>query len=132
LDATGKLVAWHHRVAGDRVTPYMDSVRFQQAGGKDNILIGDATIWDANAAALQAIFAEWTRTDQSFEQRVSHLISTGTGGLNGSYGLDKKSVIADSGVDALFGNGQALDWFFVTQKVDTFATHDPRDHITQV
>ena len=39
LDATGKLVAWHHRVAGDRVTPYMDSVRFQQAGGKDNILM---------------------------------------------------------------------------------------------
>jgi isoquinoline 1-oxidoreductase beta subunit len=39
LDATGKLVAWHHRVAGDRVTPYMDTVRFQQAGGKDNILM---------------------------------------------------------------------------------------------
>jgi isoquinoline 1-oxidoreductase beta subunit len=39
LDATGKLVAWHHRVAGDRVTPYMDSVRFQQGGGKDYILM---------------------------------------------------------------------------------------------
>ncbi len=39
LDATGKLFAWHHRVAGDRVTPYMDPVRFQQGGGKDNILM---------------------------------------------------------------------------------------------
>jgi isoquinoline 1-oxidoreductase subunit beta len=39
LDATGKLVAWHHRVAGDRVTPYMDPVRFQQGGGKDYILM---------------------------------------------------------------------------------------------
>ena len=39
LDATGKLVAWHHRVAGDRVTPYMDTVRFQQGGGKDYILM---------------------------------------------------------------------------------------------
>jgi isoquinoline 1-oxidoreductase beta subunit len=39
LDAAGKLVAWHHRVAGDRVTPYMDSVRFQQGGGKDYILM---------------------------------------------------------------------------------------------
>jgi len=39
LDATGKLVAWHHRVAGDRVTPYMDTVRFQQGGGKDTILM---------------------------------------------------------------------------------------------
>jgi isoquinoline 1-oxidoreductase beta subunit len=39
LDATGKLVAWHHRVAGDRVTPYMDTVRFQQGGGRDFILM---------------------------------------------------------------------------------------------
>jgi isoquinoline 1-oxidoreductase subunit beta len=39
LDAAGKLTAWHHRVAGDRVTPYMDPVRFQQGGGKDNILM---------------------------------------------------------------------------------------------
>jgi len=39
LDATGKLVAWHHRVAGDRVTPYMDTVRFQQGGGRDYILM---------------------------------------------------------------------------------------------
>jgi hypothetical protein len=46
-------------------------------GGHDNILIGDSTDWDANLTALQAIFAEWTRTDQSFEQRVAHLISPG-------------------------------------------------------
>ncbi len=39
LDATGKLVAWHHRVVGDRVTPYMDTVRFQQGGGRDYILM---------------------------------------------------------------------------------------------
>jgi isoquinoline 1-oxidoreductase subunit beta len=39
LDATGELVAWHHRVAGDRVTPYMDTVRFQQGGGRDYILM---------------------------------------------------------------------------------------------
>src|SRR5271165_4752272 len=39
LDAGGKLVAWHHRLAGDRVTPYMDTVRFQQGGGRDYILM---------------------------------------------------------------------------------------------
>jgi isoquinoline 1-oxidoreductase subunit beta len=39
LDGSGKVVAWHHRVAGDRVTPFMDPVRFQGAGGKDNILM---------------------------------------------------------------------------------------------
>jgi isoquinoline 1-oxidoreductase subunit beta len=38
FDASGKLNAWQHRVAGDRVTPYMDPVRFQKAG-KDFILM---------------------------------------------------------------------------------------------
>jgi isoquinoline 1-oxidoreductase subunit beta len=39
LDASGKLLAWHHRVAGDRVTPFMDPVRFEQRGRKDFILM---------------------------------------------------------------------------------------------
>jgi isoquinoline 1-oxidoreductase subunit beta len=39
LDASGRLVAWHHRVAGDRVTPYMDPVRYEKGGRKDFILM---------------------------------------------------------------------------------------------
>ena len=39
LDAGGKITAWSHRVAGDRVAPYMDPVRYQQAKGKDFILM---------------------------------------------------------------------------------------------
>jgi isoquinoline 1-oxidoreductase beta subunit len=39
LDASGRLVAWHHRVAGDRVTPYMDPVRYERGGHKDFILM---------------------------------------------------------------------------------------------
>ena len=39
LDASGKVVAWHQRVAGDRVTPYQDPVRYKIAGGKDFILM---------------------------------------------------------------------------------------------
>jgi isoquinoline 1-oxidoreductase subunit beta len=39
LDQSGRLVAWHHRVAGDRVTPYMDPVRYQATGRKDFILM---------------------------------------------------------------------------------------------
>jgi isoquinoline 1-oxidoreductase beta subunit len=35
FDSSGKLSAWHHRVAVDRVQPYMDPVRFQMTGGKD-------------------------------------------------------------------------------------------------
>jgi Ca2+-binding RTX toxin-like protein len=102
-------------------------------GGQDNILIGDSTVWDANLTALQAIFAEWTRTDLSFEQRLAHLISEGQsdGRLNGNYVLNKKTVISDGAIDTLTGgNSGALDWFFVTLKQDTYEPHNPRDHIT--
>src|SRR5215213_7747574 len=37
FDASGKITAWHHRIAVDRVGPYMDPVRFQATGGKDFI-----------------------------------------------------------------------------------------------
>jgi isoquinoline 1-oxidoreductase beta subunit len=37
FDQSGKLTAWHHRIAVDRVGPYMDPVRYQMAGGKDFI-----------------------------------------------------------------------------------------------
>src|SRR5712691_7166353 len=34
FDGAGKLTAWHHRIAVDRVGPYMDPVRYQMSGGK--------------------------------------------------------------------------------------------------
>jgi isoquinoline 1-oxidoreductase beta subunit len=37
FDASGKVMAWHHRIAVDRVGPYMDPVRFQATGGRDFI-----------------------------------------------------------------------------------------------
>ena len=39
LDASGKLVAWHHRVAGDRVLPFADPVRYKIAKERDPILM---------------------------------------------------------------------------------------------
>jgi len=39
LDQSGKIVAWHQRLAGDRVTPYQDPVRYKFAGQKDFILM---------------------------------------------------------------------------------------------
>jgi isoquinoline 1-oxidoreductase beta subunit len=39
LDASGKIIAWHQRLAGDRVTPYQDPVRYKAAGDKDFILM---------------------------------------------------------------------------------------------
>jgi isoquinoline 1-oxidoreductase beta subunit len=37
FDASGKLVAFHHRKACDEVTAYMDPVRYEQAKGRDTI-----------------------------------------------------------------------------------------------
>ena len=37
FDQSGKLTAWRHRIAVDRVGAYMDPVRYQAAGGKDFI-----------------------------------------------------------------------------------------------
>ncbi len=42
FDAAGKITSWSHRVAGDRVTPYMDPVRYEQSKGRDGILMGGA------------------------------------------------------------------------------------------
>jgi isoquinoline 1-oxidoreductase subunit beta len=39
LDAGGKIVAWHQRLAGDRVIPYMDPIRYKLGGERDGILM---------------------------------------------------------------------------------------------
>jgi isoquinoline 1-oxidoreductase subunit beta len=39
LDPSGKIVAWHQRLVGDRVLPYMDPVRYVKGGEKDFILM---------------------------------------------------------------------------------------------
>src|SRR4051812_23217274 len=39
FDGAGTLTTWHHRVAADRITPFMDPVRFQERGGKDGMVM---------------------------------------------------------------------------------------------
>jgi len=39
FDSSGKLIAYQHRLAGDRVTPFIDPVRYANAGKKDFILM---------------------------------------------------------------------------------------------
>jgi isoquinoline 1-oxidoreductase beta subunit len=39
FDASGKLAAYHHRLVGDRVTPFFDPVRYESRGRKDFILM---------------------------------------------------------------------------------------------
>jgi Ca2+-binding RTX toxin-like protein len=87
---------------------------------QEDILIAGTTSWDANAAALNAIMAEWTST-HDYTTRVNNLIN-GTGSpdrLNGGYFLQKgETVFDDTSNDTL--NYSGLDWLF----------YDPaRDHL---
>jgi hypothetical protein len=83
----------------------------------DNVLIGDTTDFDTWRSALDAIFAEWTRTDLSFRDRFSDL-NTGTNGtgapplnvVNGQFILltpgTNGTVHADTSPDTLIGSNQ--------------------------
>jgi isoquinoline 1-oxidoreductase beta subunit len=44
FDPAGKLVAWQHRLAGDRVTPFFDPVRYEAGGRRDGILMNGADL----------------------------------------------------------------------------------------
>jgi hypothetical protein len=104
----------------------------------DNLLIGGTTDFDTNLVALNAIFAEWTRTDLSFRARFSHLSSGG--GLNGSYLLTSTTVHADSAPDTLIGSNQTdpatgkrvHNWFFYDADDTLVNFLSSSDHKTKV
>ncbi len=77
-------------------------------GGGDNLLIGGTTSYDRNLSALNALFAEWTRTDETVAQRVAHLRYGG--GFNGSHVLNSSTISEGSAQDTLTG-GTGADWF---------------------
>jgi len=93
--------------------------------GRGDILIGgylsyfDESTGTADLIALDALRAEWTRTDltggpkSKYALRIAHLDgSNPTGGLNGAYRLDATTV-SDDGVIDSFNGGHGYDWFFV-------------------
>jgi Ca2+-binding RTX toxin-like protein len=81
------------------------------ASGGDDILIGGTTDHDADLAALDAVSAEWGRSDADYNTRVNHLDGTLGGGLNGGSLLKAATVHDDAAIDKLFGEG-GMDWFF--------------------
>ena len=62
FDAAGTLTTWHHRVAADRITPFMDPVRFQERGGKDGMVMAGTDLtatpfrisWSSSSIATPA------------------------------------------------------------------------------
>jgi isoquinoline 1-oxidoreductase subunit beta len=60
FDATGKLMAWQHRLVGDRVTPFADPVRYEKAGKKDFILMlgADAKGYDVAHQLVEQVYKD--------------------------------------------------------------------------
>jgi len=83
------------------------------AGSSQAILIGGITDYDANEAALAAIIDEWSRTDESYEQRVDHLLGTVSGGWNNGFVLNASTIHDDGTPDTLAG-GSGMDLFFLS------------------
>jgi hypothetical protein len=80
-------------------------------GSNEDILIGGTTSFDTNQSVLLSLLAEWQRTDETYQQRITNL-KTGTGGLNGNnHLLFGTTVFDDSSINTLTG-GAGLDWFF--------------------
>ncbi len=75
----------------------------------DDILVAGSTDYDEDAAALQAIMAEWT-SGNDYETRVDNLRNGG--GENGAFVLDEETVNDDEDKDTLWGDG-GLDWFWI-------------------
>jgi isoquinoline 1-oxidoreductase subunit beta len=60
FDSAGKLTAWHHRLAGDRVTQFTDPVRFQAGGGRDGMLMAGTDIqgYDVPHQLVEQLYRE--------------------------------------------------------------------------
>lgn len=77
----------------------------------DDLLVGGTTTLDTNAVALRSVLAEWTRLDETYPQRINHLLVGG--GLNGGVLLTAAVVRDDAARDELTGSADA-DWFWAT------------------
>jgi phospholipase C len=105
------------------------------AGPAGAILIAGTTNFDANLDALKALEAEWSRTDETYVQKVAHLDGGATGGRNGTLILDQTTVHRDdAGPDDLTG-GTGMSWFFVHllgRKRDRIHGLQPGEIVTEI
>jgi sugar lactone lactonase YvrE len=83
----------------------------------DDILVGGTTDFDRTLNALNAIMAEWSRTDLTYQARVDHLLHGG--GLNGSTILNGSAFHGNGGGNTLTGS-TGLDLFYGSKARDTY------------
>jgi Ca2+-binding RTX toxin-like protein len=93
--------------------------------GEDILIAGTTTYYDEvygtlNLAAVNAIMAEWSRTDlvddsypTGYGSRRDHLSGALGGGLNGTWLLNGTTVSKDVGISNILYGEADLDWFLV-------------------
>jgi Ca2+-binding RTX toxin-like protein len=88
--------------------------------GGDDILIAGSTTHDdrfingLHEDAWCHIIDEWLRTDATYQERITHLMSTQDDGENGLFSLNAATVLDDADVgcaDSLTGSA-GDDWYF--------------------
>jgi hypothetical protein len=88
-----------------------------ESGQGSSILIAGTTDFDRMEAALIALLSEWSRSDESYLQRVANLSNSTEngvspqGGQNGSNFLNA-STVRDDGAGNVLEGGPGLDWYF--------------------
>ncbi len=95
-----------------------------RGGSGDDLLVGGATAHDNNVVALDALLAEWSRTDADYETRIAHLNGTQAGGLNASAVLDGTTVSDDGVADDVWG-AEGQDWFVLAVGTNADGANDP-------
>jgi hypothetical protein len=78
-------------------------------GTGDNLIIAEGLSYTTNQPALDALFAEWSRTDETAAQRMAHLRYGG--GLNGSYELNSSTLASRAYHDTVVGGSSGFNWF---------------------
>jgi SdrD B-like domain/RTX calcium-binding nonapeptide repeat (4 copies) len=80
-------------------------------GSAADLIIAGSTSHDSNAAALRAIFAEWT-SSRDYTTRINNILGVGTGTRsNGGFFLNSLTVFDDARADRVTAAG-GRDWLF--------------------
>ncbi|MCI0684044.1 MAG: hypothetical protein L0Y71_18195 [Gemmataceae bacterium] len=94
-----------------------DGVDLIYTDGDEDILIGGSYSQSSDLAALDALMAEWSRTDLNFDQRVTSVTQTGVGPGNGVI-LNASTISHDDDFDLLIGGIFGKDLFFANTDDD--------------
>jgi hypothetical protein len=97
-------------------------------GSGENLLIGESLSYlgyYTNAQSVDALFAEWSRTDVNALVRMAHL-RTG-GGLNGTAVLNATTLRSLGDQDTLVAGG-VFNWFW-SDASDLIANRHPNDYV---